>query len=63
MLSQNAHVLDRLYEEIQAVLPDGRRPTFDDIKNMRYMRAVLNETLRLYPPVYVDCDVTLTMYL
>lgn len=56
MLSQNPHVMDRLYEEIQTQLPDGRRPTFDDIKNMRYMRAVLNETLRLYPPVYVSLD-------
>ncbi|VDB86505.1 unnamed protein product [Peniophora sp. CBMAI 1063] len=51
MLSQNPHVMDRLYEEIQTVLADGRRPTFEDIKNLRYMRAVLNETLRLYPPV------------
>ncbi|KZV77483.1 cytochrome P450 [Peniophora sp. CONT] len=51
MLSQNPHVMDRLYDEIQSLLPDGQRPTFDDIKNMRYMRAVLNETLRLYPSV------------
>ena len=51
MLSQNPYVTDRRYEEIQIVLADGRRPIFEDIKNLRYMRAVLNETLRLYPPV------------
>ncbi|PCH34632.1 cytochrome P450 monooxygenase CYP63 [Wolfiporia cocos MD-104 SS10] len=26
-------------------------PTFATIKNMRYMRAVINETLRIFPPV------------
>ncbi|KAI6039251.1 cytochrome P450 [Pisolithus marmoratus] len=29
----------------------SRRPTYDDVREMKYMRAVINETLRLYPPV------------
>jgi cytochrome P450 len=56
MLSQHPHVFSRLSEEILAKLPNSERPTFEDIKGMKYMRAVINETLRLYPPVYVSAQ-------
>ncbi|KAH7888186.1 cytochrome P450 [Phlebopus sp. FC_14] len=51
MLSQHPDVLARLREEILTKLGSSRRPTHDDMKDMKYLRAVINETLRLYPPV------------
>lgn len=40
-LSQNPHVLQRIREEITATV-GSRRPTYDDIKEMKYLRAFLN---------------------
>ncbi|KAJ7031870.1 cytochrome P450 [Mycena alexandri] len=38
-------------DEVLTHVGPTRRPTYDDIKNMRYLRAVINESLRLYPSV------------
>ena len=46
-------MFNRLREEVLSVVGPTRRPTYDDIRNMKFLRAVINETLRLYPPVYV----------
>ncbi|KAI3611978.1 cytochrome p450 monooxygenase pc-3 [Moniliophthora roreri] len=45
------NVTARLREEILAKVGPNRRPTYDDVKDMKYLRAVINETLRLYPVV------------
>ncbi|RDX55061.1 cytochrome P450 [Lentinus brumalis] len=50
-LAEHKDVFNRLREEILDVVGPTRRPTYDDIRNMKYLRAVINETLRLYPPV------------
>ncbi|THG93090.1 hypothetical protein EW026_g8044 [Hermanssonia centrifuga] len=50
-LSQYPNVLRRLREEILETVGQSRRPTYDDIRNLKYLRAVLNETMRLYPAV------------
>ena len=39
----------RLRREVDPL--DGELPTFEQIKDMKYLRAVLNESLRLYPVV------------
>ncbi|OBZ76403.1 hypothetical protein A0H81_03439 [Grifola frondosa] len=51
LLCMYPDVLKRLREEILLHVGPTRRPTYDDIRGMKYLRAVLNETLRLYPPV------------
>ncbi|OTA06438.1 Cytochrome P450 CYP2 subfamily [Trichoderma parareesei] len=64
-LSRHPHVVRRLRTEIlETVGPyddndGGRLPTYEHLKNMPYLRAVLNETLRLYPAVPFNVRVAL----
>ncbi|KAF8628113.1 hypothetical protein AX15_004090 [Amanita polypyramis BW_CC] len=51
MLAEHPGVLERLRKEIIDVVGESRRPTYDNIREMKYLRAVINETLRLYPAV------------
>lgn len=41
---------DRLYDEVYSVTR-GRPLTIDDVPSLKYTRAVIDEALRLYPPV------------
>ncbi|KAJ8589112.1 cytochrome P450 [Rhizopogon salebrosus TDB-379] len=54
LLAMHPEFLTRLREEIVSQVGPTRRPTYDDIKEMKYLRAVLNETLRLFPAVPFD---------
>ncbi|OSX56951.1 hypothetical protein POSPLADRAFT_1067971 [Postia placenta MAD-698-R-SB12] len=45
-------VFNRLRAEVLEKVGPNARPTYADIKEMRYLRAVINETLRLYPVVW-----------
>ena len=51
-LSQNPAIEERLYEELHGVL-GGRPPEVADLQRLPYLQAVMNESLRLYPPAYV----------
>ncbi|KAL5494825.1 hypothetical protein ACEPAI_287 [Sanghuangporus weigelae] len=53
-LAMYPNVMQRLREEILAIVGSERNPTYDDLKQMKYLRAFINETLRLYPPVPFD---------
>jgi cytochrome P450 len=43
---------ERAYAEVDAVL-DRRRPTIADLPNLPIVRAILDESLRLYPPAWL----------
>ncbi|KAL8731062.1 MAG: hypothetical protein Q9181_004449 [Wetmoreana brouardii] len=49
LLARRPDVWAKLRLEVDGLA--GERPTFELIKNMKYLRYVLNETLRLYPVV------------
>ncbi|KAJ7140381.1 cytochrome P450 [Mycena filopes] len=51
MLAEHPDVLAKLRQEILEHVGEKGRPSAEDIKGMKYLRAVLNEVLRLYPPV------------
>jgi cytochrome P450 len=53
----------KLAEELQAVL-GGRLPTVSDLPRLKYTEYIVNESMRLYPPVFAfgrealaDCEI------
>jgi hypothetical protein len=42
MLADNPHVLRKLREEILSVLGHEQTPTFEHVREMKYLRAVIN---------------------
>ena len=51
LLSKHPDVLKRVQNELDNVIKSDC-PSFDDLKNLSYLSAVLKETLRLYPVAY-----------
>jgi cytochrome P450 len=52
MLAQNPLEEQKLFEEVDRVLA-GRPPTFQDLEALTHTRNVVQETMRLYPPLYI----------
>ncbi|KAF9445059.1 cytochrome P450 monooxygenase pc-3 [Macrolepiota fuliginosa MF-IS2] len=54
MLIEHPDITRRLRTEILSTVGPKSMPTYDDIRSMKYLRAFLNEVLRLYPAVPVN---------
>lgn len=52
VLSQRPDIWKRLQAEI--LLLNGTLPTFEQLKNMKYLKAILNESLRCHPIVPIN---------
>ncbi|KAK0184438.1 cytochrome P450 [Armillaria mellea] len=51
MMCEYPDMVARLRSEILERVGSHRKPTNEDIRELKYLRAFINETLRLYPPV------------
>jgi cytochrome P450 len=52
LLAQNPEPREKLLQELQTVLA-GRAPTLNDLPNLPYTEWVINESMRVYPPVWM----------
>jgi cytochrome P450 len=52
LLEQNPEIEQKFHAEIDRVLTAKRLPTFADYAELKYVEAVLAESMRLYPPVW-----------
>lgn len=52
VLAKYPEVRIKVINEIQAILGKENDPTYEDIKKMTYLDQVINEVMRLYPPIY-----------
>lgn len=52
LLAGDPQAQERAAAEVDDVLA-GRSPTWDDLPRMPYLRAVIDESMRLYPPVWL----------
>ncbi|KAF9373343.1 hypothetical protein CPB97_000639 [Podila verticillata] len=50
-LGTHPDVMERVRQEVFEVVGRDRKPDHDDIKKLKFMKQVINETLRLYPAV------------
>ena len=53
LLSQNPQVRIKLQDEIRSALA-GREPTIEDLAKIPYLDWVLDESMRLYPPAWLQ---------
>ncbi|KAG8897159.1 hypothetical protein FRB99_008393 [Tulasnella sp. 403] len=71
MLAKHPHVMKKLQEEVSSQIGASSHPSYEEMRQLKYLRAVLNEALRLFPPtviptrqgpIYVPAAETLVFY-
>ncbi|KAK5987625.1 Cytochrome P450 52A12 [Cladobotryum mycophilum] len=58
-LARHPEAVTRLRKEILETVGHDGLPTYEHLKNMPYLKAILNETLRLYPSIPMNVRVAL----
>lgn len=58
-LSGHPDMVRRLRQEITEHVKPGQNPSFADLKAMKYLQAILNETLRMYPAIPFNMRIAL----
>jgi cytochrome P450 len=54
LLAQHPDVQKKLRDEIVEVLgPDFKHPTFEDMAKLPYTQAIIQESMRIYPPAWI----------
>uniref|UniRef100_A0A8C3GVI7 Uncharacterized protein n=1 Tax=Corvus moneduloides TaxID=1196302 RepID=A0A8C3GVI7_CORMO len=56
-LSRDPDIQETLYQELKAVVPADRFPAAEDIPKLPMLRAIIKETLRVYPVVPTNARV------
>ncbi|XP_037646009.1 cytochrome P450 [Sebastes umbrosus] len=51
LLAKEPQIQEQLYQEVIAVCPGDKVPNSEDIAQMPYLKAIVRETLRMYPVV------------
>ncbi|KAL8403706.1 hypothetical protein RB594_008816 [Gaeumannomyces avenae] len=59
-LGRHPECVARLRAEIEQVVGFDRTPTYADLKSMKYLQNIMNETLRIYPVVPFNVRLALT---
>lgn len=51
LLANHQEIQDKLRKEVNNIINEKGDTSYDDVMNLQYMDQVVNESLRLYPPV------------
>ncbi|EPE37168.1 Cytochrome P450 [Glarea lozoyensis ATCC 20868] len=54
-LARHPEIVTKLRHEISAIVGLNNAPSFSKMREMKYLQYIINETLRLYPSVAVNC--------